>query len=44
MKIGLFNETEFNLEKELKEVKRVLKIGLKSLNIKQVEFNVITNF
>lgn len=41
MKIGLFNETEENLEEEFKIVLKVLKKGLKILNIKKVEFNVI---
>ncbi len=41
MKIGLFKEVELDLEKELQEIKRVLKIGLKKLEIKKVEFNII---
>ena len=41
MKIGLFNETDEKLEKELKIVKKVLKKGLKILNIKKSTFNVI---
>ncbi len=41
MKIGLFNETEEKLEEEFKIVLKVLKKGLKILNIKKVEFNVI---
>ena len=41
MKIGLFNETEENLKEEFKILKKVLKIGLKKLNIKVCEFNII---
>ena len=41
MKIGLFNQLDVDLKKEFKEIKKVLKIGLKELNIKKVEFNVI---
>lgn len=41
MKIGLFNETEENLDENFKIVLKVLKKGLKILNIKKVEFNVI---
>ncbi len=41
MKIGIFNETDVDLEKEIKEVKKVLKLGLKKLGLKDVEFNVI---
>ena len=41
MKIGLFNETEEDFDKEFKIVLKVLKNGLKILNIKKVEFNVI---
>ena len=41
MKIGLFNETEENLDENFKIVLKVLKKGLKILNIKKVEFNVV---
>ena len=41
MKIGLFNQLDVDLKKEFKEIKKVLKIGLKELNIKKVEFNII---
>ena len=41
MKIGIFNETEEDLDDYLKTVKKVLKIGLKMHNINKVEFNVI---
>ena len=41
MKIGLFNETDENLEDDLKIVLKVLKNGLKMLDLKKVEFNVI---
>ena len=41
MKIGLFNETEENLDDDFKIVLKVLKNGLKILNLKKVEFNVI---
>ena len=41
MKIGIFNETEENLDEYFQKLKRVLKIGLKVLNIKKVEFNII---
>ena len=41
MKIGLFNETEKNLEEEMALMKKVLKHGLEKLNLKKVEFNVI---
>ena len=40
MKIGIFNETEEDI-KELKIVKKVLKYGVKKLEIGDVEFNVI---
>lgn len=41
MKIGLFNELEIDLTSEFKTVKKVLKLGLKMLEIKDVSFNVI---
>ena len=41
MKIGIFNETEENLDEYFQKLKKVLKIGLKVLNIKKVEFNII---
>ena len=41
MEIGFFNETNINLEDELKTVEKVLKHGLKRLNIDEAVFNVI---
>lgn len=41
MKIGIFNETDIDLEKEIKILKKVLKKGLEIENIKKCEFNVI---
>ena len=41
MKIGLFNETEENLDDDFKIVLKVLKNGLKILDLKKLEFNVI---
>ena len=41
MKIGLFNELDCHLDDYFKEMKKVLKVGLKKLDIKKVEFNVI---
>ena len=41
MKIGIFNETNEEIDEYLKTVKKVLKNGLKLLNIKKVEFNII---
>ena len=41
MEIGFFNETNIDLEKELKAVERVLKHGLKKLQIDEAIFNVI---
>ncbi len=41
MKIGLFNETNEEIDDELKIVLKVLKKGLKILEIQKVEFNVI---
>ena len=41
MEIDIFNETEINLEKELKIVHEVLIHGLKKLKIDEAIFNVI---
>ena len=41
MKIGFFNETNINLDKELKVVKKVLEHGLNKLNIDEAIFNII---
>ena len=41
MKIGLFNETEENLDEYFKVIKKVLKNGLKMLEINKCEFNII---
>ncbi len=41
MKIGLFNETNEDLEEYFKIIKKVLKKGLKYLDIPKVEFNII---
>lgn len=41
MKIGLFNQTDVDLKKEFKIIKKVLKIGLKVLEVSKCEFNVI---
>lgn len=41
MEIGLFNETEKDLENELKIINEVLIHGLNKLQINDVEFNVI---
>lgn len=41
MEIGLFNETNHSLEKELALVKEVLLHGLKKLQLASLEFNVI---
>ncbi len=41
MKIGLFNETNEELDEYFKIVLKVLKGGLKKLGLKKVEFNVI---
>ena len=41
MEIGLFNETEHNLEKEISLIKKVLLHGLNKLKIDDVFFNVI---
>ena len=41
MKIGLFNETDEDLDEYFKIIKKVLKNGLKLLNINKCEFNII---
>ncbi len=41
MKIGLFSLVDINLDDYFKVIKKVLKIGLKELEIKKVEFNII---
>ena len=41
MKIGLFNETDADVEEYFKTVKKVLKKGLNILNISKCEFNII---
>lgn len=41
MKIGLFSLVEKNLDDYFKVIKKVLKLGLKELEIKKVEFNII---
>ena len=41
MKIGLFNETEINVDEYFKIMRKVLKHGLEKLDLKKVEFNVI---
>ena len=41
MEIGFFNETDVNLDSELKTVEQVLKHGLKKLGIKEAVFNII---
>ena len=41
MEIGFFNETDVNLDKELKIVKKVLEHGLNKLGIKEAIFNII---
>ena len=41
MEIGLFNETEENLENEFKIVREVLEKGLEILSVSRCEFNVI---
>lgn len=40
-RIGIFNQTEENLEDVLKEVKSVLKLAIKKEKLKDLEFNVI---
>ena len=41
MKLGLFNETEENVDEFFKVIKKVLKKGLEILDIHDVEFNII---
>ena len=41
MEIGLFNETDNNLDEYFKTIREVLKKGLEILNIDKCEFNVI---
>ena len=41
MEIGLFNETNENVDEYFKEIKKVLKKGLEILDIKKCEFNII---
>ena len=41
MEIGIFNETNINLDKEFKVVDSVLRHGLSKLNIDEAIFNVI---
>ena len=41
MKIGFSNETSEDLNSYFKEIKKALKIGLKMLDIKECEFNII---
>lgn len=41
MEIGFFNETNVNLESELKVVEKVLKHGLEKLKIDEAIFNII---
>lgn len=41
MEIGLFNETDYNLQNEIVLIKKVLLYGLEKLKIGDVEFNVI---
>ena len=41
MEIGLFNQTQSNLEEYFKIMKEVLEYGLKKLNIGDVVFNII---
>lgn len=40
-KIGIFNETKEDITNEIKDIKNVLKIGLKKEKIKNAEFNII---
>ena len=40
-KIYIFNETDCDLKKEIRTIKRVLKYGVKKESLKNVEFNVI---
>ena len=41
MEIGLFNETDINLENEFKIIREVLEKGLEILSVSKCEFNVI---
>ena len=41
MNLGLFNETDEDVKEYFKVVKKVLKHGLKMLNIDHVQFNII---
>ena len=41
MEIGLFNETNYDLEEELNIVREVLEHGIKKLQVGDVTFNVI---
>lgn len=40
-KIYIFNETNKEIDKELKKIKKILSYGAKKENLKNVEFNVI---
>lgn len=40
-KIYIFNETDCDLSKEIKTIKKVLKYGTKKESLKDVEFNII---
>lgn len=40
-KIYIFNETNYDINKEIKTIKKVLKYGCSKENLKNVEFNVI---
>ena len=41
MEIGFFNETNINLDKELKIIKKVLEHGLNKLGVDEAIFNII---
>ena len=41
MEIGLFNQTDYDLEEYLDEIKKVLEYGLKLLKVEEAIFNVI---
>lgn len=41
MEIGLFNETDINLENEFKIIREVLEKGLEILKVSKCEFNLI---
>lgn len=41
MEIGLFNQTDYDLEEYLDEIKKVLEHGLKLLKVEEAIFNVI---